>query len=112
MRGILQKSFTVIAALALAITLLPFSSVSAATTTTGSGYGGGCTIPVIPPRHGFSLEADPIYRPWWAWWMSPQVKLEINGGNAYQMMASNSSNFSGASKVAYARSMNWNVSSP
>ena len=112
MRGILQKSFAVIAALSIALTLSPLSYASAATTSTGSGYGGGCTIPVKPPRHGFSLEADPVYRPWWAWWIAPQVNLEIEGGNAYQMMISNSSNFSGATKVAYAQSKNWNVPSP
>lgn len=84
----------------------------AATTSTGSGYGGGCTIPVTPPRHGFNIEADPLYHAWWQWWLPSQVSLEIAGGNAYQMMISNNSSFSGATKQAYSSHATWNVPSP
>jgi len=91
---------------------LAISTPTFAATTTDSGYGGGCKINVIPPRHGFSISASPIYRQWWEWWVQPRVSLSIAGGTAYQMMIANSSNFSGGVKQTYSSHATWNVPSP
>lgn len=105
----LQK---IIAVFAFAIMLgvsVPFTSASATTTTTGSGYGGECTIPVTPPSGGFGLTVSPIYRPWWEWWASAKVWLDISGGNAYEMMISNRSDFGGAYRQSYKTGTSWKV---
>lgn len=111
----ITRSQKIISAIVFAILLfvsVPTSFASATTTTTGSGYGGECTIPVTPPSGGFGLTASPIYRDWWDWWTSPKIWLSINGGNAYEMKISNRSDFSDSYKTSYTTGMKWRVYRP
>lgn len=109
MRAHLKKTITIfIFAIAFAM-IVPLSPALAVTTTT-SGYGGGCTIPVTPPSDGFKLAASPIYREWWDWWSSPKVWLAIDGGNAAYMKISNYSDFHDGYYGGYQTGMKWRVS--
>lgn len=121
MKPTIQKIASTIAFTILIAISLPTSfakavetdgAVEAMSFTTAYGYGGGCTIPVTPPKGGFTISASPIYRNWWEWWVSPKVQLTINGGDAYSMKVTNTSNTYGISKIPYTKSMKWEVYEP